>query len=256
VASGLPPFFVWALRGFGGILSARFSASSRRFSSSAFCLRVVMFVPKETILWAFQDYPAEAAIIGRLLAGYGDLEFTLLTCVVAVSRDVNTSIRTLFRVRGEKQRIQIADAIIRHAYKKAGLYEPYCEGIGAMEFCRQIRNQYAHCHWISYKKQQTGLFFTDLEDVAKQNSDDPTVQELHVDVPLLDSQEAYFSYTMSCLVFLNLEYKRLTGQSPTHTLSMPKKRPRPKLHNPPEEHPPPTLKEVRETPPESQEEGS
>jgi hypothetical protein len=37
-----------------------------------------------TVLRAFADYPAEAALIGRMLAGYADLEIDLMNCAKAV----------------------------------------------------------------------------------------------------------------------------------------------------------------------------
>jgi len=62
---------------------------------------------------AFSIRPKEAEIIGRLLAGYGELEFIVYECVkVALGRSTIAA-RLLFRVRSEKTRLDIADAILR-----------------------------------------------------------------------------------------------------------------------------------------------
>ena len=92
---------------------------------------------------AFIRFPQEAAIIGRLLAGYGELEFELSRCLGAALGDDNTAARALFRVRGEKQRILTADALMRHKYHAADLETRYSETIACMHWCRTARNQYA-----------------------------------------------------------------------------------------------------------------
>src|ERR1700738_2356229 len=63
------------------------------------------------IMPAFHVYHQEAAIIGRLLAGYGELEFLLCRCVAAtLGGDLSKATRILFRSRGEEHRISAADA--------------------------------------------------------------------------------------------------------------------------------------------------
>jgi len=66
-----------------------------------------------SIMPAFVRYPEEAAIIGRLLAGYGELEFDLCLCVGHARGDMDMAFKAMFRPRGETQRIDIADPI-RH----------------------------------------------------------------------------------------------------------------------------------------------
>src|SRR4051794_31432912 len=84
-----------------------------------------------TIQRAFQLCPEEGAIIGRLLAGYGELEVDLALCVAAtLDDDVDTAFRIMFRLRGESQRIEIADAFIQQHYS-AGLRSEYGEALGA-----------------------------------------------------------------------------------------------------------------------------
>jgi hypothetical protein len=65
------------------------------------------------IMPAFQRYPNEAAIIGRLLAGYGELEFLLCLVLSEAVVDLSTAARLLFRSRSEDHRLSCADALLR-----------------------------------------------------------------------------------------------------------------------------------------------
>ena len=71
--------------------------------------------------------------------------------------DHRTAIRTLFRVRGEDFRILIGDAIMRARYTDVGLEDAYNEMLGAIRYCKSIRNQYAHCHWLFEKNKGSFL---------------------------------------------------------------------------------------------------
>jgi len=198
----------------------------------------------DIIMPAFLDYQKEAAIIGRLLAGYGELEYDLSICLGATLEKAETAVRTLFRVRGEKQRIDTADALMRDVYISNELGNEYCEAIGNMHWCRTCRNQYAHCHWLG---QENGLYFTNLETSAKKHG--PIILNLlNVDVPLLEEQEAYFKYTQRLLTYLYHEHEKKAGKFSNHPFPAPKKQPRPRLYNPQETHPPPQTKQDNGTP--------
>ena len=54
------------------------------------------------ILPAFLRYPDEAAILGRLVAGYGELEYELGECLAVTTVDSDAARRDLFLVRGAK----------------------------------------------------------------------------------------------------------------------------------------------------------
>jgi len=64
------------------------------------------------ILNAFLNFPNEAAIIGRLLAGYSDLEVGMMHCAQVVRDDLDTVLKTMFRTRGETQRIDVAAVLL------------------------------------------------------------------------------------------------------------------------------------------------
>jgi hypothetical protein len=68
----------------------------------------------------FGQFQQEAAVVGRLLAGYGELEFELKSSLRFVIGDMDTATRVVFRTRGEEQRIITADAIMRPRYDAVG----------------------------------------------------------------------------------------------------------------------------------------
>jgi hypothetical protein len=175
-----------------------------------------------SFLPAFQKYHNEAAIIGRLLAGYTTLEISLLNCTHVIRDDFDTVLKTMFRVRGETQRINIADAFGRHHYHKHKLATQFERAISSMRYCLRIRNQYAHCVW--YDDLSGRLSLTNLEDTAKKHkylSDFGSLPVFYVDIPLLQKQEEFFFYTNGLLCWVNYEGRTRAGK-----LSIP---PRPEL---------------------------
>jgi hypothetical protein len=108
------------------------------------------------------------AIIGRLLSGYGDLEFDLCTCVAEAMDDLDMVLQAMFRARGESQRIDIADAIGRKPYRARNLETQFSEMVAGLHHCRKIRNQFSHCNWFDDKS--GALAFIDLESNAKKHT--------------------------------------------------------------------------------------
>jgi|SRR5271154_4660112 len=97
-----------------------------------------------TIMPAFQKFPPEARIIGDLLTGYTDLELSLLNCVQVVRNDFDAVLKAMFRVRGETNRVKVADGLGLNRYRELGLDVEFSDAIDAMLHCVKIRNQYAH----------------------------------------------------------------------------------------------------------------
>jgi hypothetical protein len=181
----------------------------------------------DPILPAFWRYPKEGQIIGRMVAGYADLEFELSICVGTVLGDQDRAIRTIFRVRGEDQRIQTADALMRSAFEDAGLREPYCDMIADLGWCKATRNRYAHCHW--YDTTEEGLCFIDLEAWAKKNVP-LKFKKYRLNLPLLEQQEAYFRYVQRSMWHLVQEKERASGKKVDNVWRRPVRLPRPEPH--------------------------
>src|SRR5882762_8401485 len=97
------------------------------------------------ILPAFQRFPKEAAIVGRLLAGYADLEIDMMHCVQVVRDDLDSVLKAMFRSRSNMGRIEIADALGRQYYAKLGLEGEFGKAIETVKYCLRIRNKFAHC---------------------------------------------------------------------------------------------------------------
>src|ERR1700733_7099230 len=136
---------------------------------------------------------AEGVVLGRILAGYGELELTMCECLIEAKRFTNANIldlpiRDIFGKFGAERRIKVAKKQLLADYTQANLQTELIETLDDMDWCRQIRNQYAHCHW--YWTQQEGLCFVNLEELAKQATTivDPTSGKHAIDVPLLEEQ--------------------------------------------------------------------
>jgi hypothetical protein len=180
----------------------------------------------ETVTPVFLRLPQQGAIVGRLLAGYGEIEFELANVLKRFTHNMHSAFAAIFRVRSESGRIDIADAIIRSAISSKGLGPKWEKAIGAVRQCLKIRNQYAHCHWL---EENNELIFTMLADAF----DGPKAKPLTVRVALLSTlqdQESYFRYTVRCLSHLEWEYARLIGAAGDHPFEWPKERQPPILH--------------------------
>ena len=182
-----------------------------------------------TMLRPFVERPEEAAIIARLLAGYGELEFFLHLNVSEVLGSQDMSARVLFRLRSEQQRIDVADSILRAPFEQQGLLGPYKDAHDAMQSCRKIRNQYAHCHWDL--DDDGNLRFTSLDEAAKTKTGSVVLKFALIEKDLLVKQEEYFAYCQGMLAYCLQEWSRKLGRVPNPTFAKPKGRPAPPLHN-------------------------
>lgn len=188
---------------------------------------------EETIIPAFRSAHREGMIVGRILAGYSELEIELLACVMGVNgNNVDAAVRMLFSSRGEKLRIENARRAIETHYIGAGLQQKFERCIDDLDYCRIIRNQYAHCQW--YHTPAEGLCFIDLENLAEQPDDIValTPKRLPLDVTLLTEQEQFFKYVQKCLWHFAEQYALHTQPSKHAPLwSWPGATKRPALHN-------------------------
>jgi hypothetical protein len=130
-----------------------------------------------------------------------------------VTRNIDDVIRRLFNLRGEKRRIDCADNLACAPYMKAGLGRDFKTVINDMHYCRELRNQYAHCQW--YGTSQDGFAFVNLEEVSKLNTAILPL-ETHrrpVDAALLQQQETFFKYVQKYFWHITGEYQtRVNGQ--------------------------------------------
>jgi hypothetical protein len=192
---------------------------------------------------AFLRHPEEAAIIGRLLTGYGELEYVMAMCLGAAMDDEHTAIRTLFRMKSE--RVTVANSLLFPLCDRFGLAGPYSAAIGGMRHCAKIRNLYAHSNWAD--DANSGLYFVDLIDTA--NGTNFVHKWLHTDVDLLRIQEDFFYNTLSWFNYIQGELALKKGRSHWNVIEQPSRLEQPLLHNPPEKHIPPWISLAVEDPP-------
>jgi hypothetical protein len=178
-----------------------------------------------------RKFPAEAAAVGRLLAGYADLEISLLHCVqMARNGDLDTVVRDMFRRRGETQRIKTASKLGKPAYDALGLADRFSNTINDMRFCLSIRNCYAHCLW--HDANIGHLCFVQLEEAARDPREITDLLGLtirYVDMAILTNQEEYLDFVDHSISFLNYEGRRLKGDLANNPVPLPPPKPRPPL---------------------------
>jgi hypothetical protein len=179
-----------------------------------------------------QQFPRILATVGRILVGYGELEYGVLAAIEVVAHDYDALFKAMFRTRGETQRLEIADALGRHRFHAHGLGTEFEMAMGAVQYCRKIRNQYAHCHWLV---QQGRVGFVDLEELAKGNSVIIGTSEMawrKIDDELVTEQEQYFNYAGDLLFWVGEEAGLKTGKSQKHEYPKPRQVASPPLYRP------------------------
>lgn len=202
---------------------------------------------------AFRRRQKSSAVVGRLIAGYGDLELLLAICVgmaLASKRKgkpgyspfqnrvhyEHIGLQLMYRIKGGSQRIRKAKATSRPEFVRFGLQTEFDSTIAAMNLCRFYRNLFTHSLWGQSNKR--GLFFVPLEEHAHQAF--PLQYKFrHASQQALDEIEAYFWATFRSLDYLGhalpikagLYRPRLLSAPPTipalrvHTLLLPYKSP-------------------------------
>lgn len=181
------------------------------------------------MLIEFVDFPQEREILGTILISYGEIEWALSACLQqALNLSPSDSTRILFRVKGEGARIDVADALVRPAFTKIGLGGQWGCAVGAARHCRKIRNQYAHCHW---RKFDGVLRFIDMDAEATAVEGPLIVEAIPLKLDLLQCQRSYFIHALDWLYYLDEEYKKRAGRSPSHDQVEPKSIPAPPLYD-------------------------
>jgi hypothetical protein len=153
-------------------------------------------------------FSKEMAVIGRLLVDYGELEVDLMNCVqVARSFDLNSTLKAMFRVRGETNRIDVADGLGRMAYVSANLEAEFDAMITSIRQCLRFRNKYAHAIWHDPDGGKH-LCYVSLEELAKEPAEVRDLTALtffYIDEALLLKQEQFFEYTRSLINYVNAQ---------------------------------------------------
>jgi len=186
----------------------------------------------EILVPIFRKFPEEAAIVGRLVLGYGELEISLCHCISMSGVGLDAAVKAMFKVRGETGRVKAAGTHGKAAYLKLNLATEFAEAISGMHYCLSIRNQYAHRQW--YDDHSGKLAFVNMEEIAQDSlviSDLRGLTIFHVDTALLMQQEAYFINVATCLDYLNFEGQKRAGTlTHGHIFTWPPAMVQPALH--------------------------
>ena len=217
--------------GFGGVFSAPLDAALNR-SWASFSLYSSDGVFAMKLLIHLAEFSEEQSIVGKLVMAYGEFEFNVAKLIAHAIGDDDNGARIFFRIHGEGPRLDVADAIVRPFFERMNLVGQWSCAFGALRYCKDVRNQYAHCQWYSDR----GLTFANIERDAKSPEGVLTVQLYPIDLNLLQKQQTYFEYANDWLHFLDCRCRKATGQeSPDPPI--PKSIPQPPKHNRPKTPP-------------------
>ncbi len=189
---------------------------------------------------AFDESPALGYIIGKLVVSFGELELLCGLLAGSALQNQDLALRAIYRGRSTRGRIDLADVLMREAFTAVGLGADYEEALTAVLRCLSVRNHYAHCHWAPA---EDGLFFAELGDSAERETGFDADQK-HVNLELLQEQEAYFDYARSMLLFLQAQFQINQGNTKHWSAPRPPKLTPPNLHNPASQHIPHWLHEA------------
>src|SRR4030088_87440 len=96
---------------------------------------------------AFDEFPIEGALIGKLVVSFGELELLCGLLAGDTLKNQDMALRAIYRSRSTGARIDLADVLMRDAFVSVGLKDEYEEMLSAVRYSLAMRNQYAHCHW-------------------------------------------------------------------------------------------------------------
>lgn len=180
------------------------------------------------LLFVFENFKQEQALVGRMLMAYAEFEFEV-TRLMGYALPGDTAARIIYRVKGEAARLDVADAVLRPFFEKLKIGGKWANTLGALRYCKNVRNQYAHCDW-HIREDTNELCFINLDRDADSSDGVLNVQLYPTDLSLLQKQHQYFEYTADWLWHLTGTCRRAEGKD-TPAAQAPKSIPQPPLHN-------------------------
>lgn len=141
-------------------------------------------------LWEREE---EAAIVGRLVLGYTEIEIQLWRLLTAaLGGDEDQATRIMFRPKNAETRILVADGILRKELQRVGLLERYRNALGELNSCRKTRNDLAHAYW---DREDGTLIFARLEAAAKSKTGKIRAKLQPISIRYLREREGVFYRT-------------------------------------------------------------
>jgi hypothetical protein len=104
---------------------------------------------------AFRRFPEEAAIVGRILTSFGEIEVSVCRNAAHATRLDHIVMKALYGIRVTSTRIETADPLMRATFVAHDLEADYSTMIGMIWHCLKIRN---HKHRGGFSNACSGLF--------------------------------------------------------------------------------------------------
>jgi len=163
-----------------------------------------------TLLVQFENHQAELAIIGKLIMAYGELEFATMDLVRAtMGGSTEKAVKALYRLRSESNRLELADALLTPDLRDKSYGGYWNEAYSALKHCKNIRNQYAHGHFVA----DDGLLrFGDLDEASSSKNSLFKIRLRPVHLETLEAQLDFFHYSNHLLYWLADQVRLETGQ--------------------------------------------
>jgi hypothetical protein len=131
-------------------------------------------------------------------------------------------------VNGEGARLNVADAILRPFFNTLNLAGQWVDALDALRYCKDVRNQYAHCEWFT---EDGPLSFTNLEKGARSPANGILHSRFYpTDLKLLQKQEQYLEHANDWLFYLSCQCRQHAGEA-SPVSQVPTFIPQPPLHN-------------------------
>ncbi|TPN53982.1 hypothetical protein [Mesorhizobium sp. B1-1-7] len=149
-----------------------------------------------------QAFPIESNLIGLMVIGYSELDISLCFVGGLALGEQFAVLDALHAIDNEGTRLDVVSRLVRHVMVAKGHEAKFAEAIGAMRYCKAVRNQYAHAQWVHM---QGRMMFTNARDISWKP--DGKMRWKLIDLALLKTQETYFEYTRKCLLWLEASFK-------------------------------------------------
>jgi hypothetical protein len=160
---------------------------------------------------AFDRHKRLGEIIGRMVIEYGEMEWDLCLFVGHVIDNPDTALKAMYRSRGETQRIDVADALVRNRLEVGKLRTTYEETLAHMRRCLKFRNQYAHTNWVDIPSE--GLCYINFECAASSDkeADVNTLPRFCLNQEIVEDQQRFFVEVFQNLRYLSMEIQARNG---------------------------------------------
>lgn len=165
---------------------------------------------------ALSRFPEHAALIGTLVIGYSELDISMVDAAGTAIGLRFPLLDAAEAVNSELTRIELVRRMSQKHFAHIGLEQQFLHAISCQDFCREVRNYYAHCHYADFDAGKV-LAVVKAKDLFSDQS--MTVAKMPwrlIEDEILIRQEAFFENTRSWWLWLSHAVELLRkGKQPT-----------------------------------------